>query len=131
MRFKLYTLVDITETLSRRGDNVKSVRQQQNFLTVLQTIGLRANPTYKHSPSVESVLPKTYRLGSTYTKKQNIWTFEFEIEAEDAHSLDLLLEDFDCVPYIGDLDETISTDDRLFITKDSKTNNIYFELVDK
>ena len=44
MRFIIHTLVDITETGSRRGEDPKQYRQQQNFLTVMQTIGLRVNP---------------------------------------------------------------------------------------
>ena len=131
MRFRLVTLVDITETNARRGDNAKSLRQQQNFLTVLQTIGLRSNPTYRKSPEISSVSPRTVGLGSVYNKKQNVWTFEFEIEAEDGHSVEMLQSDFNLVPFITGLDETESFENTYFVTTDTKNNNIYFDLIDK
>jgi hypothetical protein len=130
MRFRLTTLVDITETNARRGDNAKSLRQQQNFLTVLNTIGLRSNPTYKKSPEITTVSPRTVGLGSVYNKKQNVWSFEFEIEAEDGHSVDMLQTDFNLVPFIDGLDES-ALENTHFVTSDSKNNNIYFELIDK
>ena len=130
MNFRLQTLVDITETNARRGDNAISLRQQQNFLTVLQTIGLRSNPTYKKSPKVTTVSPRTVGLGSVYNKKQNVWTFDFEIEAEDGHSVELLINDFNLVPFITGLNEGSGIESS-FITLDSKNNNIVFELIDK
>lgn len=131
MRFRIFTLVDITETNARRGDNTKSLRQQQNFLTVLQTVGLRSNPSYKKSPEIINVSPRSIGLGSVYNKKQNVWTFEFEIEAEDGHSIEMLLSDFNFVPFITGLDETDELADDHFVTLDTKNNNIYFELIDK
>ena len=44
MNFNLFTKVDITKTNARRGDDPFKMKQQQNYLTVLQTIGLRVNP---------------------------------------------------------------------------------------
>ena len=58
MRFIIHTLVDITETGSRRGEDPKQYRQQQNFLTVMQTIGLRVNPTYVKAPEVVKEVPR-------------------------------------------------------------------------
>jgi hypothetical protein len=46
MRFIIKALFDITETRCRKGDNLAKVRQQQNYLSVINTIGLRVNPTY-------------------------------------------------------------------------------------
>ena len=52
------TLVDITETGARRGEDPLAYRQQQNFLTVLQTIGLRTNIEYSSGPKVITGIPK-------------------------------------------------------------------------
>jgi len=131
MRFKLYTLVDITETGARRGEDPKLHRQQQNFLTVMQTIGLRVNPTYVKSPQVIEDIPSKYNLGSKYKTKQSIWEYVFDIDYEDGLDLDTLASDFDLIPIITGLDETATFDNAHFLTKNVTNSNIYFEIVDK
>ena len=131
MKFKLYTLVDITETGARRGEDPKRMRQQQNFLTVLQTIGLRVNPTYIKEPNLINESPSKYNLGKTYKNKQNIWEYTFEIEYEDALDVQTLINDFDLIPIITGLDETVKFKNDVFLTKNDELNNIYFELDDK
>jgi len=131
MRFKLYTLVDITETGARKGDNPKAVRQQQNFLSVIQTIGLRVNPTYIKPPKVIKEIPKNLGLGSSYTKKQNVWEFMFDIEYEDALDIDTLKNDFNLIPIISNLDESVIFKTAAFSTKDDTICNIFFEELDK
>lgn len=131
MKFKLYTLADITESRARKGDNSLEVKQQQNFLTVLQTIGLRVNPEYSFPPELINDLPKKYNLGAKYKTKQNIWVFNFDIEYEDALSIDMLVNDFNLIPFISNLTETAKFDNAQFITKDPEACNIYFDLGDK
>ena len=131
MRFTIHTLVDITETGSRRGEDPKQHRQQQNFLTVMQTIGLRVNPTYITSPEIVEDIPSKYNLGTKYKNKQNIWQYEFDIEYTDALDIDTLKNDFNLIPIITGLDETVSFDNDVFITKNPSINNIFFDLYDK
>ena len=131
MRFKLYTLVDITETNARRGDEPKHFRQQQNFLTVMQTIGLRVNPTYVKPPQVINDIPSKYNLANKYKTKQSIWEYVFDIEYEDALDIDTLVNDFNLIPIITGLDETAKFDNAHFLTKNTANNNIYFEIDDK
>jgi len=131
MRFKLYTLVDITETNARRGDDPKEFRQHQNFLTVMQTIGLRVNPTYVKSPQVIKDIPSKYNLGSKYKTKQSIWEYVFDIDYDGALDVDTLVNDFDLIPIITDLDETAKFENAHFITKKSDVCNIFFEVTDK
>jgi hypothetical protein len=131
MRFKLYTLVDITETRARRGDDPKAARQQQNFLTVLQTIGLRVNPTYTRSPQIIEDTPARLGLGKDYKNKQRIWQFDFEIEYEAALDIDILNSDFNLIPVIDGLDETARFDNSVFLTQNSQKSNIIFEINDK
>jgi hypothetical protein len=131
MRFKLYTLIDISETGARRGDDPKQHRQQQNFLTVMQTIGLRVNPTYVSPPKVIKDLPNKYNLGQQYKSKQSIWEYSFEIEYEDALDIETLNSDFDLIPIILGLDETIKLENAVFMTKNANLANIYFEKDDK
>ena len=131
MRFKLYTLVDITETAARRGDDPKEFRQHQNFLTVMQTIGLRVNPTYVKTPRIIKDIPSKYNLGSKYKTKQNIWEYVFVIDYDGALDVDTLVNDFDLIPIITDLDETAKFENAHFITKKSDVCNIFFEVTDK
>jgi len=131
MRFKLYTLVDITETGARRGEEPKLHRQQQNFLTVMQTIGLRVNPTYVAAPEIIKDIPTKYNLGSKYKTKQSVWKYKFDIDYEGALDVPTLVKDFDLIPIIVDLDETAKFENAHFITQDDALCNIYFEVDDK
>ena len=131
MKFKLYTLVDITETGARRGDEPKSVRQQQNYLTVLQTIGLRVNPTYVGAPSTITEIPSKIGLGSKYKSKQTIWEYKFDVEYEDALDVQTLVDDFNLIPFIAGLDETVEFKDETFLTQNKTLKNIIFIEDDK
>ena len=131
MRFTLHTLVDITETNTRRGEDPLKYRQQQNYLSVMQTIGMRVNPLYISSPSVSKEIPSKLGLGSNYKNKQNVWTYTFEIEYEGGLSIETLVNDFDLVPVITDLTETVKFDQATFITKKPDKNNIIFQIDDK
>lgn len=131
MKFKLYTLVDITETRARRGEDPKLMRQQQNFLTVLQTIGLRVNPTYIKAPKVEKIVPNEVGLDNSYKTKQKVWNFTFDIEYEDALSVEMLTNDFNLVPVITNLDETAKFKNNVFISKNGKKNIVFYNIDDK
>tara|TARA_B110000503_G_C6902320_1_gene311246 strand:+ start:107 stop:502 length:396 start_codon:yes stop_codon:yes gene_type:complete len=131
MRFKLHTLVDITETGARRSEDPKKFRQQQNFQTVMQTIGLRVNPIYIKSPEIIKDIPSKYNLGSKYKTKQNIWEYAFDIEYEDGLDVDTLVNDFNLIPIITDLDETATFENAHFVTKNTDVCNIFFEIDDK
>jgi len=131
MRFSLYTLVDITETGARRGEDPKLMRQQQNFLTVLQTIGLRVNPTYIKAPVVKDTLPKHIEFGKKYLNVSKFWYYTFEIEYEDALNIETLKNDFHMVPVITGLDEEILLNISVFDTQNPDKINIIFESEDK
>ena len=131
MRFILHTLVDITETHARRGEDPKQYRQQQNFLTVMQTIGMRVNPTYVSSPVVVKEVPSKLGLGTSYKTKQNVWTYKFDIDYEGALDIETLVNDFDLIPIITQLDETAKFENAHFITKNTALTNISFQIDDK
>jgi hypothetical protein len=130
MKFRIDTLIDITNTSSRRQDDDKyAYKQEANFQTVLQTIGLRVNLNYDKSPSFGKLSVVKSSFGDKYIGKQNVWSFDFEVEFEGAMDLAMLTKDFDLIPIIIGLDETITTDKALFRTK-GKDKNISFSLVD-
>ena len=131
MRFKLHTLVDITETNTRRGEDPIGYRQQQNYLTFMQTIGMRVNPTYIKAPSITNEVPSKLGLGSMFNTKQKVWTYEFDIDYEGAIDLSTLVNDFDLIPIITKLNETAKFDNPQFLTKNLEKSNIIFMLMDK
>ena len=126
MRFQLLTLVDITRTNARRGDDPRLQRQQQNYLTALQTISLRANPIINSAPTSEEKSIKDLGFGSKYTGKQRVWKLNFGFESDEQHNLDYLVHDFNYVPIIDSLDENVNFADAAFITTSAEHKNIVF-----
>lgn len=131
MRFKLLTLIDITATGARRGDDYMQVKQQQNYLTVVQTIGIRSNPEIIILPKKQTMDVLNLGFGSSYTGEKTVWTLDFNFGLNQSHSLDMLVTDFDLVPVIGELDEDIKIEDWVFRTADASLRNIVFTLVEE
>jgi hypothetical protein len=129
MKFEIKTLVDVTETNARKtpGDRLP-YNQQQNYLTMLQTMCLRVNVEVCQSPKIE--IEETNSFGSRYKGKQRVWTTLINIEYQDALTVDMLKEDFDLVPVIINLTESAKINTSVFRTRDSKDKNIIFKLVD-
>ena len=73
----LTTLVDITETKARRGDDKFKLNQQANYMTMIQTAGLRINP---NPISLEKKLGniKEFKFGSAFKDEQRYWIFKFD-----------------------------------------------------
>lgn len=113
--FIIHTLIDVTETKAfKHQDGTEIAKlQQQNFMTLLQTIGMRVNPMFTKSPTVEEVNLKDWHFGSAYKGHHRMWTFEFDIEYDgafyDGHSdSGLLSKDLHFVPIITGLTESIT-----------------------
>ena len=119
MRYKIYTLVDITRTGQYRNEPGRELarHQQQNFDTLQQTIGMRANLSYLTPPMIKIDKPINYGLDGN--ELANIWIFEWEVDREDLFAyngdeLYRLREDFELVPYISGLTETVKYDPAIF-----------------
>jgi len=129
-RFTIQTLVDITETKQYRhqpGEELAK-HQQQNFVTLLQTIGLRANPIFSKGPTITKRDLSNSEFGKNYTGTHSVWTFVFDIEYEGAftdgnsdHAL--LTKDLRFVPIITGLNETIDVDLAVFDTSSPEARN--------
>jgi hypothetical protein len=128
MRYELSTLVDITNTSARRGDNPVAYRQNQNYLTVIQVLGLRTNVEFIDLEVTDNKMTDS-NFGSVYKGTKKVWTFTFEVEREGYHSLEQMIEDFNLVPIITDLEEDAKIEKSLFQSKDSKHKNIYFKVI--
>ena len=130
-RFSILTLLDITETKQHRKESGRELewQQQQNFQMLLQVIGLRVNPLYRTGPTVGEVDLKEYHFGSEYKGRQQVWTFNFEIEYDggfaDAMGRQegLLVDDLHFVPMIIGLTETVELAIPMFDTQAGQYRN--------
>ncbi len=127
-KFIIETLVDITRTNEYRPSNGQlKYRQQQNFETVNNTIGMRTNIDIVSDPKIET---KKESFGSFYNTKQKVWIYHFSVEQKESLTVEMLENDFDSIPIITNLEETASIKNNLFITK-GKYKNIIFIKDDK
>jgi hypothetical protein len=118
--FYLITTVDITNHPRTSREDKILYGQKQNFLTVINTIGLRVNPTINFDPFIT----KNDVFGDN-----KAWQLNFTVEYEDALNLEMLCKDFMLVPFVTELNETANFDQPIFITKGEKIN-ILFGIVD-
>lgn len=109
------TLVDITATgvIRHTAENEIQRNQQRNWETVLQCIGLKAQPQLIDGPYCREFDIDEHTVFGEYFygTKQKIWFFSFGVESEDVFLLDTdpvgqLNKDFEQVPIICGLDET-------------------------
>ena len=130
MEYKLYTLVDITHTGQYRAEYGKDAARwkEQNFSTVIQTLGIRANINYTNKPSPTEVAGRI--VGFDTDEIIRVWRFDFSTERDylyenDGDPIGFLKEDFHLVPYIQGLDELLEQQYAVFTTY-GKTKNIVF-----
>ena len=132
MEYKLYTLVDITHTGQHRVEQGKeSARwKEQNFNTVLQTIGIRANISFRSNPDVLEVAGKA--IGFNTDDIIRVWRFDFSTEQDRLFELaedpvGYLKEDFHLVPYIKGLDELMEQQYAVFTTTGDSPNIVFYK----
>lgn len=126
MKFKIKTLIDITETGEHHGVDTKKTNQQANYNSVIQTLGIRANVI---PGKVSKTFVKVEEFGTDFYGVHNCWEFDFHIEYGSNDVINMI-EDFYLVPVILGLDETINTRINIFDTKSVKTCNIVFQKMD-
>lgn len=130
---KVFSLIDITETKQHRNkcDDKIMLNQQANFNTFFQTLALRANCYYDNPPRIIEMSEEELRakgFGTAYKGKQRVWLFEYTIETAVAgQSVKGLQDDFNLVPVIPDLTETILVNNNIFRTDSKEYTNIIFE----
>jgi hypothetical protein len=131
MKFELETLIDITETRAKFDKNNPDWHRQQNFITIISTLGLRVNPVVEKSPVIEEVASLSGKgFGSRYKGNNCIWKLEFIIDQEDAHSVEMMINDFNLVPVITNLSETVNLKSSVFDTMSKTDKNIIFKHID-
>jgi len=130
MQYILYTTVDITNTKQYRQEAGKEEDRwkEQNFQTVLQTLGMRANILFDNSPKLIQVNGSVY--GFKTNNIINVWAFKFETERDqlfesEGDSVGYLLDDFELVPYISGLGECMTQKYDIFVTRGPGRNIIF------
>ena len=143
MKIRCTTLYDITKTdvnfrrnkLDRKDDDDFKGSQQSNYETILQCIGIRAQPEDISMPIKDS-----QRLSQPFGKKYKskdfipMWSFTFVVQQHSVFQLGEdelggLYEDCDHVPMIIGLEEWNGLSGLLNINNDLK--NIHFEVIDE
>jgi hypothetical protein len=110
--YTLYTLVDITATGVTRGADSLERDQQRNWETVLQAVGLLAQPTTIIEPSRNpDVDLKWLDFGEFFEGNHSVWSWRFVVEHTDVFALGdnpvgQLEQVFEQVPVICGLEET-------------------------
>lgn len=130
MQYKLYTLVDITNTGQYRNEMGREQDRwrEQNFNTVLQTLGIRANISFDHKPFVTEVRGNV--IGFDTDEIIRAWRFDFATERDYLYEVDgdpvgYLKQDFHLVPYINGLDELMEQKYAVFTTQDPGKNIVF------
>jgi hypothetical protein len=103
--------------------------QQRNWETMIQLLGLRAQPMYLTDPVIlEDQDLDQYRFGPEFSGRHRIWRFEFASEHTQVYgeNLQALLHDVHNVPIMTHLDETAAFSAPVFDTLGH--TNVYFIL---
>ncbi len=132
MRYKLYTTVDITNTGQHRPEPGKEAARwkEQNFQTVIQTLGIRANlATYTKPEMLEM---RGSLVGFNTDEIIHVWRFDFETERDflfdiDDNPVGFMINDFDMVPFISGLDESMKQNYDVFVTDGASKNIVFFK----
>ena len=131
MDYKFYTLVDITHTGQYRNEPGKENQRwrEQNFNTVLQTLGIRTNVSFNQKPEVFEVGGRT--VGFDTDEVIRVWRFDFSTERDDilyevdGDPVGYLKQDFHLVPYIAGLDELMEQNYAVFNTSNPGANIVF------
>ena len=131
MDYKLYTLVDITHTGQHRTEPGKEALRwkEQNFQTLLQTLGIRANVSFTNSPIATEVSGRI--VGFDTDEIIRVWRFDFNTDRDDLYETNgdpvgFLIKDFTLVPYIAGLDEAMTQQYAVFNPEDPGKNITFF-----
>jgi hypothetical protein len=89
MRIKLRTLIDITDTNARFDKSNPDWHRKQNYMTLIQTISMRANPIIEKSPKVSKHNISNMSFGSDFKGLHNVWELDFHTDYAEINITDL------------------------------------------
>lgn len=129
--YRIYSLVDITKTGVTRGDGTLHRDQQRNYETVIQAIGLAAQPIELEPPVVTYAHMEWLEFGEYFQGEHKVWVWQFSVEHSGVFTIGTnptgkLSEVFDQVPIICGLEETARFMLPIFYPYGS-IKNVYFK----
>jgi len=125
---EIKTLVDITQTgqTKFKSQDRLLINQQANWNTFLQVLSMRINPIFDGSPVKVTRALEPEEFGSDYKEKEyNVWEFKFQSERDEALTPEMLREDFDLIPVIKGLEESIINNSDAFRTTGMAQNIVF------
>jgi len=118
--FSVYTLIDITATGEISNDlGLESLRnQQRNWETAHQVVSLGKEVNIIAVPTAPQLVDLSrHNFGSYYRGHHRCWKFIFQVDCNSNSALEKLESDFDNVPIIAGLEETIALPYAIFSSK--------------
>jgi len=128
MRYKILSLLDITKTMARRTRSAedKPANQYANYMTFENSLQLRSNVSIVSGPKAEIQDITNFKFGENYVGEHMVWTTVIELDFPDAVKQEFFEEDFDLIPMVIGLDETIKIKTGAYRTMDPEHTNILF-----
>ena len=131
---EFYTLVDITETRIYRNNKLEGAaqidwdkrrNQERNWQTVLQLLGFRSQPLDIESPMcLKNQNFKDYQFGINFSKYENLSVWKGSCHFSSLVRLESIKSDFDNIPIITGLNESVKFENSLFHTTGDNVNII-------
>jgi len=104
--------------------------QQQNFNTLVQSLQLRSNISWKQHPITTDIVTGNTRFGKVYEGKHKVWTFIFFTDQNDVYAdvdgpTGAGDKDLDLIPIVSFCKETATFPKNTFLTQDDDTRNTF------
>ena len=113
-------------TRRTRSAEEKSANQYANYMTFENSLQLRSNVSIVSGPKAEIQDITNFKFGENYVGEHMVWTTVIELDFPDAVKQEFFEEDFDLIPMIIGLDETIKIKTGAYRTMDPEHTNILF-----
>lgn len=124
MRFKVLSLLDITKTSKSQDEKLQA--QFANYMTFENCLLLRSNIQIISGPTMEKMDITNLQFGDSYQGEHSVWSVVFEPEFPDAVNTDTFKQDFDLIPMLTGLNETIKIKTGVYRTTDPDYTNLLF-----
>lgn len=127
--FICHTLVDITDTRVSDPARALPYQQFQNLNTLIQCIGLRAQPFGIQVQRVRSCDISDWGFGTDYQDQHDVWTLSWFTEKPGYVSIETLQEDSAGLPIHTRLEETVFLSSQVLEPTDPARANVVFRAV--
>lgn len=124
--FICYTLVDITDTRVSDPARALPYQQFQNLNTLIQCVGLRAQPFAIEIERRPQQNLSEYDFGTEYEGQHDVWVLSWSIEKSGYVSVENLTLDSEGLPIHTRLEETVCLPTQMLEPKDAARLNTYF-----